>query len=105
MKRERKKEYTRIIFDEEGPNTSYQHEKQPEKQRASHHSTRSTFFDKREDWFEYEGDLGRETLSKYLFGYKENPKALKENLTLQQFLQLKEERRSRSSNRRKRHRF
>ena len=27
MKRESKKEDLRIIFDEEGPNTSYQHEK------------------------------------------------------------------------------
>ena len=104
MKRERQRKDPRI-FDEEGPSTSYQHEKQLEKQRASHHSTRSTFFDKREDWSEYEGDLGHETLSKYFSEYKSQPRALKENLTLQHFLQLKEERRSQRSNRRKRHRF
>ena len=64
-------------MDEEGPNTSYQHEKQSKKQRASHYSTRSTFFDKKEDWSEYEEKLGHETLSKYFSGSKSQPRALK----------------------------
>ena len=103
-RRERQRETSRRFQYEEYPNTYFQQQRRPKKKRASHYSTRSTFFEK-EDWFEYDEGLGHETLSEYLSEYKSQPRALKENLSLQQFLQLKEERRSISSNRRKRHRF
>ena len=81
-RRERQRETSRRFQDEEGPNTSFQQQRRLEKQKASHYSTRSTFFEK-EDWSEYDEGLGHETLSEYLSEYKSQPRALKENLSLQ----------------------
>ena len=103
-RRERKRETSRRFQKEECPSTSYQQQRRLEKKRDSHYSTRSTFFEK-ENWSKYDEGLGHEILSEYLSKYKSHPRALKENISLQQFSQFKEERRSRSSNRGKRHRF
>ena len=82
-RREGKRETSRRFQDEEGPNTSFQNQRSPEKQGASYHSNRSTFFDEREDWSKYDEGLGHETLSKYLTEYKSQPKSLKDNISLQ----------------------
>ena len=44
MKKEGQKEDPRRIFDEEGPNTSYQQRRKPENHRSPHRSTMPTFF-------------------------------------------------------------
>ena len=67
-RREGKRETSRRFQDEEGPNTYFQQQRRPKKQRASHYSTRSTFFEK-EDWSEYDEGLGHETISEYLSEY------------------------------------
>ena len=59
-RRERKRETSIRFQDEEGPNTYFQQQRRPEKKRAPHYSTRSTFFEK-EDRSEYVEDLGHET--------------------------------------------
>ena len=48
MKIERKKEDPRIIFEEEGPSTSYQQKRKPENHRSPHRSTMPTFFEEGE---------------------------------------------------------
>ena len=63
-RRERKRETSTRFQDEEGPNTSFQQQRRLEKQKASHYSTRSTFFEK-EYLYEYDEGLGNETLSDY----------------------------------------
>ena len=69
-RRERQRETSRRFQDEEGPNTYFQQQRRPKKQRASHYSTRSILFDEKEDWYEYVEYLGHETLSEYLSEYK-----------------------------------
>ena len=80
-RRERQRETPRRFEDEEGPNTSFQQQRRPEKKTASHYSIRSTFFEK-EDQSECDEGLGHETLSEYISEYKSHPKALKENISL-----------------------
>ena len=77
--------------DEEGPCTSYQQKEDPELYRAPKKHTMAFYF---EDKRNRDGEhLYHEILSEYLAEYKSRPRAFKENLTLPQFIQLKEERR------------
>ena len=60
------------------------------------------FEDKR---YEYGGNLDHDILSEYLVEYKSQSRVFKENLTLPQFIQLKEERRPCNNRRIKYNRF
>ena len=105
MKEERKQEDPRRRLDEEDPSTSYQQRRKPENHRSPQRSTMPTFFGEGERCRDEERREPRthETLSLYLEEYKAQYRAFKEILTLQSFFQIKEERGSYSSNRRKRH--
>ena len=73
MKRERKKEYLRRIFDEEGLSTSYQQKREPENHISPHRSTIPNFSEEGE-WYRNKGKKEpetHETLSLYLEEYKE----------------------------------
>ena len=59
-RRERQRETSRRFQEEEGPNTFFQQQGRSNKQRSSNYSTRSTFFDEKEEWYEYDGDLGHD---------------------------------------------
>ena len=52
----------------------------------------STFFEEEGERHGYGGNLYHEILSEYLAEYKSQPRSFKENLSLPQFIQLKEER-------------
>ena len=66
MRRERKKETSRMFQNEEGPRTSYQQNKQLTMQRAPHHSSMSTFFAEGHEGHGDGGYLEHETLRNYL---------------------------------------
>ena len=105
MKEERQKEDPIRRCDEEGPNTSYQQRRKLESHRSPHRSTMPTFFEEGEGCI----NEGRnepethETLNLYLEEYKAHSRAFKEKLTLQKFVETKEERGSYNKNRRKSH--
>ena len=105
MKGESQRKDPRRRFEEEGPSTSYQQKRKPEDHRSPHRSTMPTLFEEGERYRNEERKEPKthETLSLYLKEYKAQSRAFKEELTLQHFFQMKEERRSYSSNRRKRH--
>ena len=104
IRKEGQREDPRRICDEEGPRTSYQRRRKLENPRSPHRSTMPTFFEEGERYRSEERNETEthETLSLYLEEYKEQSRAFKEKLTLQQFFQIREERGSYSSNRRKR---
>ena len=62
-------------------------------------------FSFQENGHEYGGNIDHEIRSEYLAEYKSQPRAFKENLTLPEFIQLKEERRPCSNRRKKGNRF
>ena len=99
-KMEKGSETTLGFQDEEGPCTSYQQKEDLVLNRAPKKHDMPFYFEYKRH--EDGGNLDHDILSEYLAKYKSQPRAFKENLTLPQFIQLKEERRP-SSNRRKRH--
>ena len=105
MKKESQKEDPRRRFDEEGPRTSYQQKRRPEYHRSPHRYTMPTFLEEGESCRKEERrePENHETLSIYLEVYKAQSRSFKEILSLQEFFELKEERRSYNNNRRKRH--
>ena len=103
MRMERCNETSRGFQDEEGPCTSYQQQRKLVLHRAPKKYTMSTFLE--EEGEIHGGNLDNEILSEYVAEYKSQSRAFKENLTLPQFIQIKEERRPCSNRRRKHNRF
>ena len=91
--------------DEEGPCTSYEKKKYLVLHRAPKKNCMPLPFEREEKRHGDGGHLDHEILSEYLAKYKSQPRAFKENLTLPQFIQLKEERRPCSNRRKKGNRF
>ena len=103
IRMEKRSETTLGFQYEEGPCTSYQQKEDPIFHRAPKKHTLAFYF---EDKRHRDGEhLDHEILSEYLAEYKSQPRAFKENLTLPQFIQLKEERRPCINGRNKGNRF
>ena len=89
---ERNNETSLGFQDEEGPCASYQQKKKPVLHRAPKQYTMPFSFEEEGKRHGDGGHLDHEILSEYLAEYKSQTNAFKENLTLPQFIHIKEER-------------